>query len=178
MARIPGATRMSAPWRLPSCGVAAYNAQGYNPPHGQRPCPVPSLTYSTAWCPAGRPGRQGCPARSPALPDAAFPSPMLRRSICPAFRQESCWAAALPREEVRICGASATKGPATLTVCYDGRGQSSPADVTGWRRRHGRRNAGGADESDGFGDQIPVEYMSCGPGTERQFRLCRRIRPA
>jgi hypothetical protein len=34
----------------------------------------------------------------------------------------------IPRKEVRICGASATTGPATLTVCYDGRGQSSPAD--------------------------------------------------
>ena len=28
------------------------------------------------------------------------------------------------REEVRICAASATTGPATLTACYDGRGQS------------------------------------------------------
>jgi hypothetical protein len=32
-----------------------------------------------------------------------------------------------PREEVRICAASATKGPATLTVCYDGRGTNVPS---------------------------------------------------
>jgi hypothetical protein len=32
-------------------------------------------------------------------------------------------------EEVRICGASATTGPATLTVCYDGRGITPVSDA-------------------------------------------------
>ena len=53
---------------------------------------------------------------------------MLLRSICRAFRRESFWEAAL---RARKCGSAAPlqlNGPATLTVCYDGRGQSSPAD--------------------------------------------------
>jgi len=40
-----------------------------------------------------------------------------------------------PDEEVRICSSSATSGPATLTACYDGRGQNasawSPGTVVG-----------------------------------------------
>ena len=32
------------------------------------------------------------------------------------------------REEVRVCATTATKGPATLTVCYDGRGRPNPGD--------------------------------------------------
>lgn len=33
------------------------------------------------------------------------------------------------REDMRICAASATKGPATLTVCFDGRGHTVPGDI-------------------------------------------------
>lgn len=36
-----------------------------------------------------------------------------------------------PTEEIRICSSSATSGPATLTACYDGRGQHA-ASGTSW----------------------------------------------
>ena len=36
-----------------------------------------------------------------------------------------------PREDIRICATTATQGPATLSVCYDGRGQSDSYRRTG-----------------------------------------------
>jgi len=106
--------------------IAAYNAQGYNPPSWDTARPG-SVTYifngaGLAGAPATTlSGAITSDATSIAVDDAS----RLDLSSLPA---RILVGSGLPREEVRICGASATEGPATLTVCYDGRGQSSPAD--------------------------------------------------
>jgi hypothetical protein len=70
-----------------------------------------------------------------------------------------------PREEVRICDASATRGPATLTVCYDGRGQISPAD--GYRAGAQSWAAGitvGQMKMVGSGTSFLSDICPAGPG--------------
>jgi len=116
--------------------MAAYNAQGLNPP---------------SWASAG----SGSQVRGPSEPTVSYkfngvgqypalPGTVLASAVPSAGATTIAIADAspldlsrlptrillgsFPREEVRICGTSATQGPATLTVCYDGRGQSSPAD--------------------------------------------------
>jgi len=72
---------------------------------------------------------------------------------------------ALPREEVRICSTSATKGPAILTVCYDGRGQTTPVD--GYRLAAQAWPAGtivGQMKVTGSGSHFLSDICSAGPG--------------
>jgi hypothetical protein len=105
--------------------MAAYNAQGLNPPswtaagtgtvsytfNGEGPAGAPATTLSK---PISSTGTIISIADASPLDLSSLPARILLGPI--------------PREEVRICGANATTGPATLTVCYDGRGESSPAD--------------------------------------------------
>ncbi len=108
--------------------IAAYNTQGYNPPSFAT-AGNGTVTYifngvGPAWAAPGAMLSSAIPtatASSISVPDA---SPLNLSS----FPTRILVGGGFPREEVRICGASATSGPATLTVCYDGRGQSSPAD--------------------------------------------------
>jgi hypothetical protein len=106
--------------------IAAYNAQGLNPPSWDTALPG-TVTYifngaGTAGAPAATLSNAIASASATSI-SVADASPLDLSSL-PA----RILVGGLPREEVRICGASAAKGPATLTVCYDGRGQSSPAD--------------------------------------------------
>jgi hypothetical protein len=105
--------------------MAAYNASGLNPPswttaatgavsytfNGMGPAGAPATTLSS---PIGGTDTTISVADASRLDLSSLPARILLGPI--------------PREEVRICGTSATAGPATLTVCYDGRGQGSPAD--------------------------------------------------
>jgi hypothetical protein len=144
--------------------IAAYNAQGLNPPSWDTALPG-TVTYIFNGA-----GLAGGPATtlSSAITSASATSisvadaSPLDLSSLPA---RILLGSGLPREEVRICGASATKGPTTLTVCYDGRGQSSPADgyraaAQGW--------AGGATVGQmkvtGAGTNFLSNICTAGPG--------------
>ncbi len=107
--------------------IAAYNAQGLNPPSWGTALPG-TVTYifngaGLAGAPAAKLSSAIASASATSI-SVADASPLDLSSLPARILLGS----GLPREEVRICGASAAKGPATLTVCYDGRGQSSPAD--------------------------------------------------
>jgi hypothetical protein len=105
--------------------MAAYNAAGLNPPSWTTAGPgAVSYTFNGAG-PAGAPATTLSSAIGSAdtAISVADASPLDLSSL-----PTRILLGPIPREEVRICGASATTGPATLTVCYDGRGQSSPAD--------------------------------------------------
>jgi hypothetical protein len=106
--------------------MAAYNAQGYNPPSWATPLPGTVTYFFNGAGLAGAPATKLSSAVTSAATtiSVADASPLDLSSLPARILLGS----SLPREEVRICGASASKGPATLTVCYDGRGQSSPVD--------------------------------------------------
>jgi hypothetical protein len=104
--------------------AAAYQAKGLNPPTWETPL-AGSVSYTYA-------GANGLlvGSLSAAISDAStmtiqvkdaskidLTSLPVRLLIGPASDI---------REDVRICSASARSGPATLTVCYDGRGQANP----------------------------------------------------
>ena len=107
--------------------MAAYNAAGLNPPSWDTALPG-TVTY--VFNGAGLAGAQATTLSSAiASPSTASISVVDASSLdLSSLPARILVGSGLPREEVRICGTSATKGPATLTVCYDGRGQSSPAD--------------------------------------------------
>lgn len=104
--------------------AAAYQAQGLNPPSWE----TPSAGTVSYWYKDANGLSVGVLAA--AIPDAAattiqvqdaskidLSSLPVRVLLGPPYGR---------REDVRICGASALSGPATLTVCYDGRGQANP----------------------------------------------------
>jgi hypothetical protein len=144
--------------------MEAYNAQGLNPPSWDTGLPG-TVTYifngaGLAGAPAARLSSAivSASATSISVVDA---SPLDLSSLPARILVGS----GLPREEVRICGASATKGPATLTVCYDGRGQSSPAD--GYRAAAQGWPAGatvGQMKVTGSGTNFLSNICAAGPG--------------
>ena len=106
--------------------MVAYKAQGYDPPPWATALPgTVAYTFNGV-------GSGGSTATrlSAAIPNAAATSISVSDAtpLDLSSLPTRILVGAFPREEVRICAASAVKGPATLTVCYDGRGQSSPAD--------------------------------------------------
>jgi len=103
---------------------AAYKAQGWNPPSWEQ-----ALEGTVSYIYAGGTGPlvttltadiADASSTTISVADASkidlstLPTRIL---IGPGYRG---------REDVRICAASASRGPATLTVCYDGRGQANP----------------------------------------------------
>jgi hypothetical protein len=105
--------------------IAAYKVQGYDPPPWANPQPGTVSYVFNGVGPGGSLATRlssaiNAAGSSISVADAAALdlSNLPTRILVGGF----------PREEVRICAASALKGPATLTVCYDGRGQSSPVD--------------------------------------------------
>ena len=141
--------------------IAAYNAQGYNPPSWATAAPG-NVTYVFNGLGGGAPGAThsspiGGADTSISVADA---SPLDLSSL-----PTRILLGPFPREEVRICGASATTGAATLTVCYDGRGQSSPAD--GYRLAAQAWSAGttvGQMKVTGSGTNFLSRVCAAGPG--------------
>ena len=105
--------------------MAAYNAQGYNPPPWANPLPG-TVTY--VFNGVGPGGAQATRLSSAITSVATSISVADATPLDLSSLPTRILVGGFPREEVHICAASAVKGPATLTVCYDGRGQSSPAD--------------------------------------------------
>lgn len=108
--------------------MAAYNAQGLNPPSWTTAeNGTVSYIFNGVGAAAGLPGTTLSNAISTPTSTSisVANASLLNLSSLPA---RILLGNGFSREEVRICAASATSGPATLTVCYDGRGQSSPAD--------------------------------------------------
>jgi len=69
------------------------------------------------------------------------------------------------REDMRICATTATKGPATLTVCYDGRGRPNPGD--GYRTQPQAWPTGtgvGQMKVKGTGTRFLTDICPGGPG--------------
>jgi hypothetical protein len=107
--------------------MAAYNAQGLNPPSWTLP-QAGTVTYYFN----GVGGYGAAPGTTLARAMTGASDTTIAVADASPFDLSSLPTRILlgpvPREEVRICGASATAGPALLTVCYDGRGQNSPYD--------------------------------------------------
>ncbi len=86
-------------------------------------------TVSYYWNGVGiSPGDRSCFSTLTAGITAATLSIPISNASCldfTAFPTRILLAAGGAPEEVRICSSSATSGPATLTVCYDGRGQNA-----------------------------------------------------
>ena len=108
--------------------AAAYQAQGLNPPSWETPLPGKiNYDYSDANGPLVGVLAQAVPAADTmkiSVSDASKIDLMnlpVRILIGPPYGR---------REDIRICSATATTGPATLTVCYDGRGQANPQGET------------------------------------------------
>ena len=91
-------------WATPQPGTVSYNYAGANGPYtGNTSAPIPDSAATTISV-----------ADASRLDLTTFPTHIL---LGAGYGQ---------KEDVRICAASATSGPATLTVCYDGRGQALP----------------------------------------------------
>lgn len=139
--------------------AAAYKAQGYDPPPWANPLPG-TVTY--IFNGVGQATRLSSAVSSAAATSisVADASPLDLSSL-----PTRILAGGFPWEEVRICGASAVKGPATLTVCYDGRGQSNPAD--GYRLAAQAWPAGtlvGQMKVKGAGTAFLTSICPAGPG--------------
>ncbi len=141
--------------------LAIYNAQGLNPPSWEIPGPG-TATYK--W---GGTGLYNAPAQ-------------LTRAISAEDKQISVSDAStldltvLPtrvlligggtREELRVCSASATKGPATLTLCYDGRGNVVGDGQRGVARAWPVGTGVGQMKVTGNGSRFLAVLCPAGPG--------------
>lgn len=145
--------------------AAAYKAQGYDPPSWKTPGNG-TVTYIFN-------GRGGpAAARGTVLTSEIADSGATSISVEDASLLDLSGLPARisvggnsPREEVRICAASATTGPATLTVCYDGRGQSSPADpYRAAARSWPKGTTVGQNKVQGSGTSFLSDICLAGPG--------------
>ena len=104
-----GGWTISGPqWEQTGAGTVSYYWNGVGIPPGNRSCGsslTTSITATTLSIPI---------SNASCFDFTVFPTRILL-------------AAGGPAEEVRICSASATSGAATLTACYDGRGQNAAA---------------------------------------------------
>lgn len=141
--------------------IAAYNAQGLNPPSWDIPGPG-TVTYRF-----GGTGLYNAPAkltRAITAEDKQISVSDVSTLNLSSFPTRVLLLANGPREELRVCSASATKGPAILTLCYDGRGFVVGDHRTGVARPWPVGTGVGQMKVQGSGSRFLSVLCTGGPG--------------